>query len=92
MHIRLEKEQIPLILIAIYRSLTVLGEKRYLAELLQALETTNYRDRCAAANVLLEIIDEHNSSAILKVVNFRMKHEHTKAVRSLLEKITEAPL
>ncbi len=72
-----------------YRSLYILGNKEYLNEMLAIIHSKNYRNRCAVANILADVINNENSEKILEFVKARLEMEDTIAVKSTINEFLE---
>jgi HEAT repeat protein len=86
---RLEKEKIINTKISFYRSLYLLGEEKYLDEIIETSHNRNYRNRCAAVNALKDIANIDNSDKIrLAVLNLKT-HEKSLAVLSSCDNVLQ---
>ncbi|GBC96149.1 hypothetical protein HRbin16_01950 [bacterium HR16] len=73
------------VLLNVTYALYQLGEKQYLPRIVAFLSPRSYRVRCAAANVLSEVID-NNKSVICAALRDALAKEKTVAVQDALRK------
>jgi hypothetical protein len=86
-----DKEKINSVKISYYRAFILLGQIGYLSQLLEQINDRNYRNRCAVANQLKDLITEElfSKNELVKVKNAlesRLKIEKALAVKSSIEK------
>lgn len=77
-----------------YIGLIILGYDSYLKEVLKFLESSEYFVRCAALNMLSELIQNNlikkeNFETIVNVVNKIYEKEETQAVKSSIQHLFE---
>jgi HEAT repeat protein len=75
--------------VSIYAALILLGEDKYLKNLLMLLEHDNYQIRCAVTNMLYDIVKRNNVKLIFKKLKKAYKKEKSRAVKSCLETLIE---
>jgi HEAT repeat protein len=68
-----------------YFGLYVLGEIKYLDSIIAVLKSKNYLNRCAAMNVLTEILDDNNSSILIDTVQRLLPNEKSNAVKDMMD-------
>lgn len=83
---RLQKEKSDTARVGYYQALYKLGKRDVLDQLLRLLsESKDYRVRCAAANILGDIVEDKNSArSIYTVLNKALRLEPTTAAKSTL--------
>lgn len=82
---RLQVEDDDEVKIPIYAALYTLGQDEYLENLLEGLSNEYYRVRCASANLLTDIANEHNNSKIVKALSIAFQREETVAASSSIK-------
>lgn len=75
--------------ISAYRGLYLLGNKKYIDDLLEALNSTEYTDRHHAIRSLCEVINQDNRKDILRSFRERKDCETVLSVLTLLNKVIE---
>jgi HEAT repeat protein len=68
----------------IFEALYRLGDKSEFKPILGMLNTTSYRVRCAAANILVELVNRKNQGEILAALKARLDKEPIYAARSTI--------
>ncbi len=86
------KEEVNSVKISYYRSFLLLGQKGYLSQFLEKINDRFYRNRCAVANLLKDLINEKvfSKNELVKVKNVlksRLKIETSLAVKDSIEKL-----
>ena len=69
----------------IQKALYDLGERSRLREFLRGLDSPGYRDRCACANLVVEMVEQSNVAVVSRRLRRRLAKERTVAVRSSIE-------
>ncbi len=72
-------------LVFFYFALLLLGQEKWMAQILDLLNSDCYRTRCATANSLIDLATEQNKSAILESLKQALAREETIAARSTIE-------
>lgn len=75
------------VLLNVSCALHQLGEKQYFPRIVSFLSHRSYRVRCAAANVLSEVIDNDNKRLICAALRDALAKEKTLAVQEALRKV-----
>ena len=65
--------------------LYLLGEEKYLIQILDLLEDPSYKVRCAVANTVVDLVNEENRNLIKQSLLLALKNEETNAARSSME-------
>jgi len=82
---RLQVEDDDEVKIPIYAALYTLGQDDYLENLLEGLNNEYYRVRCASANLLTDIANEHNNVKIVEALSLAFQREKTVAASSSIK-------
>lgn len=82
---RLQVEDDDEVKIPIYAALYTLGQDEYLENLLEGLCNEYYRVRCASANLLTDIANEHNNAKIVEALSLAFHREETVAASSSIK-------
>lgn len=72
-------------LVFFYFALALLGQEKWIAKILDLLNSDCYITRCATANSLIQLATEQNKSAILESLKQALAREETIAARSTIE-------
>lgn len=83
------KEESVFIKINIFNALYILGNKEYLKEMIEILDTQIYQNRCAIINCLKEIVDKDNFKIIYEALCIRESKENSYAVISAINNLKE---
>ena len=75
-----------------YRGLYMLGDKKYLNNLIELTKAENYQDRCSVVNILGDIISDENEHLIISALKGLREKEQSKAVNSAVDKIIDAEM
>ena len=73
-----------------YRGLYMLGDKKYLNNLIELTKAENYQDRCSVVNILGDIISNENKHLIISALKGLREKEQSEAVKSAVNKIIDA--
>ena len=73
----------------IFNALYILGNKEYLKEMIEILDTKIYQNRCAIINCLKEIADKDNFKIIYEALCIRESKENSYAVISAINNLKE---
>jgi HEAT repeat protein len=68
-----------------YFGLVLLGQEKWVTQILDSLNSDYYRTRCAAANSLISCVTEQNRAVILESLKQALAKEETVAARSSIE-------
>jgi HEAT repeat protein len=71
--------------VSIYYALVKFGKKKYFKKLLDMLKHSNYRIRCATANLIYFIVDKYNCKKILKKLEKAYYKDNTRAAKSCIK-------
>ncbi|NPV90752.1 MAG: HEAT repeat domain-containing protein [Firmicutes bacterium] len=71
--------------IGYYEGLYLLGQSQYLKDLIKMLKTKSYKNRCAAANILVAVADKYNYILINDGLKKALERERTVAARSSIQ-------
>lgn len=82
---RLSVEDDDEVKIPIYSALYSLGQDAYLEKLLDGLNNEYYRVRCATANLLTDITNNHNKAKIIEALSIALQKEETVAASSSIK-------
>ena len=86
---RLENDKVEFTQINIYTVLYSLGNRDYLANLLAAINSKGYHNRCEVIDNLSEVINDDNKEVILTALLERRRIETTGAVISKINEVIE---
>ena len=68
----------------------MLGDKKYLNNLIELTKAENYQDRCSVVNILGDIISNENKHLIISALKGLREKEQSEAVNSAVNKIIDA--
>jgi len=89
LHEMLMHEKSDRVRVGILEALYILGEVRYLPEMLQLFETDDYLIRCSVISALDEIADENNHEALMSFLRNADFSDEFPAVISAIEQLQE---
>ena len=69
------------------KGLYLLGDDKYLKELIKLIYSDNYQERCAVLNMVEDIITEKNKHYILSAVTKLQKKEDSVAVNTIIDRL-----
>lgn len=71
--------------VGLYYYLCRVGRHEYLTAFLNGLLDSFYRIRCATANLLIDLVDEHNIDFVINFLKLLYKKEKTEAAKSSIK-------
>ena len=79
-------DNVPL-MAACYKGLYLLGDEKYLDNIIELTTAESYRDRCAVVNILGDIVTNNNRQRILNVLKGLKETDDSEAVKSTIERV-----